>query len=99
MPLTNLTEAERCRETERKMNPKKKAVLEGIKHLEEWIARGCEYVESGKHAHWRGFRPLFSPKVRDGNELPPHRDWVKYVFLRRIEKALRQAEKALERLG
>ena len=62
------------------MNPKKKAVLDRIKRLEEAITKGREYLESGKHAQWRGFRPLFDAKVRDGKILPPHKDWVKNVF-------------------
>jgi hypothetical protein len=81
------------------MNFKKKAILERIKHLEESIAKGHEYLESGKHAHWHGFRPLFAPKVRDGKTLPPHKDWVKNVFLPGCERSLRKAEKALERVA
>jgi hypothetical protein len=33
------------------MNSKKKAILDRIKHLEEAIAKGREYLESGSHAH------------------------------------------------
>jgi hypothetical protein len=77
------------------MNPKKKAVLDRIKCLEEAITKGREYLESGKHANWRGFRALFYNKVRDGKILPPHKDWVKNVFLPRRERALRQAQKTL----
>jgi hypothetical protein len=80
------------------MNPKKKAVLNRIKRLEEAITKGHEYLESGKHAHWNGFRPLFANKVRDGKILPPHKDWVKNVFLPRHERALRQAEKTLAKM-
>ena len=80
------------------MNPKKKAVLDRIKYLEEAITQGREYLESGKHAHWHGFRPLFNSKVRDGKDLPPHKDWVKNVFLPRCERALRYAEGVLEKL-
>lgn len=80
------------------MNLKKKAILDRIKHLEEAIAKGHEYLESGEHAHWHGFRPLFVPKVRDGKTLPPHRDWVKNVFIPMQERALRKAEKTLEKL-
>lgn len=80
------------------MNPRKKAVLDRIKHLEEAIAKGREYLESGEHAHWHGFRALFANRVHDGKTLPPHKDWVKNVFLPRREKALRQAQKVLERL-
>jgi hypothetical protein len=81
------------------MNPKEKAVLDRIKRLEEAIAKGREYLESGIHANWHGFRPLFYGKVRDGKELPPHKDWVKNVFLPRRERALRQAQKVLARLS
>ena len=80
------------------MNSKKKAVLERIKHIEVAIAKGREYLESGKHAHWHGFRPLFVEKIRDGKVLPPHKDWVKNVFLPSQEKALRKAEKILEEM-
>ena len=78
------------------MNAKRKAVLERIGSLEEAIARAREYLESGQHAQWSGFRPLFVSKFKDGKELPPHRDWVKNVFLPRKEKALRRAEKLVE---
>ena len=77
---------------------KKKAVLDRIKHLEVAMTKGREYLETGAHRDWRGFRPLFTTKVRDGKALPPHKDWVKNVFLRRCERALRSAEKILERL-
>jgi hypothetical protein len=80
------------------MNPKTKAVLDRIRRIEKAIARGQEYLATGKHAHWEGFRPLLVAKVRDGKELPPHKDWVKNVFLPRHERALRQAEKALAKL-
>jgi hypothetical protein len=80
------------------MNSKRKAILDRIKRLEDAIAKGHEYLESGKHADWPGFRPLFARKVKDGKVLPPHKDWVKNVFLPRRERALRQAERALEEL-
>ena len=80
------------------MNSKKKAILDRIKHLEDAIVKGHEYLESGKHAHWHGFRPLFVDKVRDSKMLPPHKDWVKNVFLPRHERALKKAEKALEKI-
>jgi hypothetical protein len=79
-------------------NPKIKAVLDRIRGLEEAITIGREYLETGEHADWPGFRPLFARKVRDGKGLPPHRDWVRNVFLPRQEKVLGQARKTLERL-
>jgi hypothetical protein len=81
------------------MNAKRKAVLDRIASLEEAIGRAREYLESGKHADWAGFRPLFVRKVRDGKEQPPHKDWVKHVYLPRMERALNRAEKILDRLG
>jgi hypothetical protein len=80
------------------MNAKRKAVLERIESLELAISRAREYLETGKHANWIGFGPLFDRKFRNGKELPPHKDWVKNVFLPRKEKALRYSEKVLERL-
>ena len=80
------------------MNAKRKTVLDRIESLEQAIARAREYLESGKHAHWSGFRPMFVRKIKDKKELPPHKDWVKNVFLPHMEKALRHAEKVVERL-
>ena len=80
------------------MDAKKKAILDRIKHLEDAISKGQEYLESGEHAHWHGFRPLFDSKSRDGKALPPHKDWMKNVFLPRHEKALDKAYRKLERL-
>ena len=81
------------------LSAKRKAVLDRIELIEQAIGRAKEYLESSKHAHWSGFRPLFVSKRKDGKELPPHKDWVKSVFLPRTEKALSRAEKILERLG
>ena len=80
------------------MNQKRKAVLDRIKHLEEAITKGHEFLQTGEHAHWHGFRPLFAGKVRDGTPLPPHQEWVKNVFLPSRERALRRAQKVLEKL-
>ena len=60
---------------------KRKVVLDRIESIEEAISRAREYPESGKHADWSGFRPLFDRKFKDGKEVPPHKDWVKNVFL------------------
>lgn len=77
---------------------KRKAVLERIASLERAIVKAKEYLESGKHAHWAGFRPLFVEKVKDGEVQPPHLDWVKNVFLRDVERLMRRAKNKLERL-
>jgi len=81
-------------------NPRsdKKALADRIKRLEEAIAKGNAYLESGQHPYWRGFRPLFTLKVKDGKELPRHKDWVRNWFLPRMERALNRAERILERL-
>jgi hypothetical protein len=83
----------------KRVDSKKQAILVRIKELEERIANGKSYLEGGQHADWNRFRPLFDTKSRGGNALPPHRDWVKNVFLRRAEKALSQAEKLLQRFS
>ena len=79
------------------MHLKNQTILDRIGRLEDAIAKGREYLESGKHAEWHGFRPLFSDKVRDGKVLPPHKDWIKNVFLPRKEKSLSKAHELLER--
>jgi hypothetical protein len=76
------------------MNPKRKAVLSRIGSLNEAIRRATEYLESGKHADWHQFKPWFGRK----SELPPHKDWVKNVFLPRMARSLAYSEKVLERL-
>ncbi|HWQ90917.1 MAG TPA: hypothetical protein VN673_04545 [Clostridia bacterium] len=81
------------------MNVKRKAVLARIKEIEVAIDKAKEYLESGKHADWPGFRPMFARKVQLGVELPPHKDWVKNVFLRRMQMALTRAEKVLKQLA
>ena len=77
---------------------KKKAILDRLKQLEEAIAKGQEYLQTGAHGDWRGFRPLFTEKKKDGKALPPHPDWVKNWFLPSRERALKRAEKLLERM-
>ncbi len=77
---------------------KKKDVLDRIESIEAAIIKAQEYLDSGKHADWNGFRPWFYGKRKDGRELPPHRDWVSNVYLPRQKRALNRAEKAVERL-
>ena len=81
------------------MNSKKKAILDRITHLENAITKGKEYLESGKYADWYGFRPLFVDKTRGKRMLPPHKNWVRNVFLLRSEKSLSKAQKKLEKLS
>ena len=44
------------------MNAKRKVVLDRSEVLEQAMSRATEYLESGKHANWSGFRPLFVRK-------------------------------------
>src|SRR3954451_11469450 len=81
------------------MDPKKKAILERIEMLECEISKGREYLESGAHADWHGFHPIFVPKTSDGKQLPPHKDWVRNMFLPGRQRALSKAERLLERLN
>ncbi|MCB1841216.1 MAG: hypothetical protein KDI61_13290 [Alphaproteobacteria bacterium] len=76
---------------------KKKAILERIKSLEDALAKAQEYLETGAHAEWHGFRAYFKPKIKDGQEVPPHREWVKNVFIRNCEKAIQEAERKLDK--
>lgn len=80
------------------MNAKKKAILDRIAHHEDAIVKAREYLENGANAHWHGFRPLFTSKSKAGKSLPPHKDWVRNVFLPRREAALRYAYEKLEAL-
>lgn len=76
----------------------KKAVLERIRSAEEGIRRAKEYLRTGAHENWVGFRPLFAAKTRAGKDVPPHKDWVRNVYLPRLERARARDEKLLERL-
>ncbi|MCA9392869.1 MAG: hypothetical protein KC900_01590 [Candidatus Omnitrophica bacterium] len=80
------------------MNQNIKSVLARIRYLEESIQKGHEYLEYNMHADWNGFRALFTEKFRDGKALPPHKDWVKNVFIPRHEKTLKRAQDRLEKL-
>jgi hypothetical protein len=76
----------------------KKAVLERIRSSQDALLRAKEYLRSGDHADWHGFRPVFRAKSRVGKVLPPHKDWIRNVFIPRMERSLTHAEKLLERL-
>ena len=82
----------------KQFSAKRKAVLERIESIEQAIGRARAYLDTGKHAHWSGFRPLFDAKFKNDKEVSPHKDWVKNVFLPRKQKALRHAGKVLEGL-
>ena len=76
---------------------KRRDIVERAKRLEDDIARAREYLETGEHSSWNKFQPLFKRKVKDGKLVPPHKDWVKNVFIPGLEKALSEAEKLLDR--
>lgn len=80
------------------MNSKEKPILDRIKHLEDAISKSREYLKTGAHAHWHGFQPLFFNKARDGEVLPPNKDWIRKAFLPSREKALKKAQDTLEKL-
>ena len=75
---------------------KRREVLERIRSLEDAISKARAYLESGAHADWVGFRPMFSRKVLNGVERPPHKNWIRNVYLPRMERSLTRAEKLLE---
>ena len=77
---------------------KKKTIVDRIQILEDAIAKAREYLETGAHADLDAFRPLFADKMRDGKPLPPHKDWIKNVFIPGYERTLQRAEKLLEKL-
>jgi hypothetical protein len=72
--------------------------LARVRRLEASIRMAKEYLESGKHADSVAFRAIFKPKLKDGKELPPHKDWVKNFYLKQMERRLVQAEKVLWQL-
>ncbi len=78
---------------------KRKTVQERVRRIEEAIGKAQEYLETGKDAHWQAFRPMFVNKIQDGELCPPHKDWVRNVFIPRCERALRHAERILQRMG
>ena len=78
------------------MDPKKKAILGRIKSHVEALTKAREYLETGAHADWQGFRALFAQKLKDGRVAPPHKDWIKNVFIPNCEKAIHKAERKLD---
>lgn len=78
---------------------KKREIAERVRRLEDDIVKAQEYLETGAHSNWHKFQPLFSSKLKDGKALPPHKDWVRNVFLPNLEKALSEAEALLDRNG
>lgn len=77
---------------------KRKSIEARIVRIEAAMKLASDYLATGEHADWHGFRPLFVRKVKNGKPCPPHNDWVKNVFLRSCRRQLADAERALERL-
>jgi predicted transglutaminase-like protease len=76
---------------------KRADIAKRIKMLEADILKAKEYLETGEHANWHKFRPLFTDKIKNEKSMPPHKDWVKNVFLPNCEKKLIEAERLLDR--
>ena len=80
-------------------NVTRKAVLKRLLSIEDAIVRARAYLRTGEHANWAGFRPLFVPKLRANGDLaPPHKEWIRNVYIPRMEKDLVRTEKILERI-
>jgi hypothetical protein len=77
---------------------KRKSIEARIDRIEAAIKLANDYLETGEHADWHGFRPLFVKKFKDGKPCRPHKDWVKNVFLRNRRRQSADAKRALERL-
>ncbi len=78
---------------------KDKKNIEGrIRSAEAAIKIAHEYLETGAHADFAPFRPLFVEKYKDGKPCPPHKDWVRNVYIKHCHKRIARLEKALKRL-
>ena len=77
---------------------KKRSIENRIRRLEAGIKLANQYLETGEHADWAGFRPLFWYKWKGDEICPPHKDWVKNVVIKRLEREITKANKALKRL-
>lgn len=78
------------------MDLKKKNIIERIQRHEEALVKAREYLETGAHSDWHGFRGFVTQKVKDGRVAPPHKDWIKNVFIPNCEKAIHWAERKLD---
>ena len=78
---------------------KRRAIENRIRGLERQRQMAEEYLETGAHAD-RLPQPLFVQKLdENGKPLPPHKDWVKNVILKKwIPRRLAECNKALKRL-
>ena len=76
---------------------KKIDIADRISSIESDLVKAREYLETCAHAEWHGFRALFNQKISDGKVAPPHKDWVKNVFIPNRQQALEKAEKLLDK--
>jgi len=76
---------------------KKRDIAERVRQLEADMLKAHEYLKTSEHSSWHKFQPLFNQKLSDGKAIPPHKDWVRNVFIPNLEKALNEAEKQLNR--
>ena len=67
--------------------------LRALRRLAAKLGVTPEYLETGAHAGWQAFRPLFV-----GKDQPPHKDWVRHVFIRRLEREIARNKRAMKRL-
>jgi len=77
---------------------KRNSISVRIRRLENAIKLAQCYLDTGANADWHGFRPLFVDKWKDGKPCPPHRDWVRNVFIRRCQRQIASARKSMKRL-
>jgi hypothetical protein len=80
------------------MNSDEKSILDRIKHLEDSILKAEEYLRDGSNSNYHGFQPLFRDKVKNGKVMPPHRDWVRNVFLPNCRRKVRKSLENLKRI-
>ena len=79
---------------------KRSSVMATRRWCEDQLKLAHRYLGTDEGSDLRIFRPLFDNK-RDasGDALPPHKDWVKHLFIRRREKAIVRLHKLLRRIG
>ena len=74
-----------------------KRIEDRISSIQYELIKAHEFLETGAHAHWHGFRVLFKQKYISDKVAPPHKDWVRNVFIPNRESALKDAENILDR--
>lgn len=70
-----------------------------IRWCEHQLKLAYRYLDTDQGSDLHIFRPLFDKKLdASGKALPPHKDWVKNVFIRRREKAIVRLHQLLRRI-